>query len=263
MYVKVFSQILESSIAVDYQQRHIFEDLLKLADREGIIDMTPEAIGRRLNVPEELVTQNIHKLEQPDPLSRSDEAEGRRLLRIAEHREWGWKVVNYVFYRDLIDSEALRAANRERKREQRARERAAKSPIVSQSVRDNHDGHKKSLPQSHTQSHSKLQKEEEQRGMVNGVVHEIIQPVQNAAEDLSLSSESLPKPKRKLEARPKSWEEFLAFCEKKEIGRSDAEYLYNHWQANGWWTGKKKIESWHHAVQSWKSGGFLPSQKTK
>jgi hypothetical protein len=123
LYVKVFQQILESSISEDYQQRHIFEDLLKLADREGTVDMTHEAISRRLNVPLEVVRRNIELLEQPDKKSRSQNEDGRRIVRLAEHRDWGWRIVNYTFYRDLIDQESLRIANRQRKREERARKR--------------------------------------------------------------------------------------------------------------------------------------------
>ncbi len=109
--------------------------------------MTTEAIARRINVPEEMVTENIRKLEQPDPSSRSENEEGRRLIRLAEHRDWGWQVVNYTFYRDLIDAEALRTANRERKRDQRAREKAVKRHGHPVTFRDNHVGHKKSPPQ--------------------------------------------------------------------------------------------------------------------
>lgn len=149
MYVKVFSQILESSISVDYEQRHIFYDLLVLADREGVIDMTLDGISRRLNVPQEIVARNIAKLEAPDPESRSDEADGRRLIRLAEHRNWGWQIVNYGFYRDLVDAETLRIANRERKRDWRARDKARKNGMsngvldshsMSQNVRDSHAG---------------------------------------------------------------------------------------------------------------------------
>jgi hypothetical protein len=150
MYAKVFSQILDSSIAVDYEQRHLFMDLLVLADREGVVDMTTEAISRRLNVPEPLVRSNMLKLMEPDPESRSDERDGRRLVLLDDHREWGWQIVNYAFYRDMKDADALRTANRERKRRQRERERLRLSTDVldsrngSRSVRDSHRGHKKS-----------------------------------------------------------------------------------------------------------------------
>ena len=43
MFAKVFTQIFDSSIAENYEVRHVFEDMLKLADREGAVDMTGEA----------------------------------------------------------------------------------------------------------------------------------------------------------------------------------------------------------------------------
>lgn len=132
MYVKVFSQILESSIAEDYEQRHLFMDLLVLADREGVVDMTHEAISRRLNVPIEFVCENIDKLAEPDPMSRNSSDDGRRITLLDDHRNWGWQIVNYGFYRDMKDMESLRAIWREDKR----KSRAAKCPQLSSDVSD-------------------------------------------------------------------------------------------------------------------------------
>lgn len=132
MYVKVFSQILESSIAEDYEQRHLFMDLLVLADREGVVDMTHEAIARRLNVPIEFVCENIDKLAKPDPMSRNSADDGRRIMLLDDHRYWGWQIVNYTFYREMKDTESLRAAWRDEKRKRRSQ----KCPKVSNGVPD-------------------------------------------------------------------------------------------------------------------------------
>jgi hypothetical protein len=40
MYVKIFAQIYDSSIAEDYLVRLVFEDFLILADKHGHVDMT-------------------------------------------------------------------------------------------------------------------------------------------------------------------------------------------------------------------------------
>lgn len=98
MYAKVFEQIFDSSIANDFQTRHVFMDLLVLADQNGVIDRTPEAIARRTNVPLDIVKSAISVLEKPDPSSRSTDCDGARLQRLDEHREWGWQVVNYKHY---------------------------------------------------------------------------------------------------------------------------------------------------------------------
>ena len=49
MFAKFFQSIFDSSIADDWQLRIVFQDLLVLADKEGVVDMTSEAISRRTN----------------------------------------------------------------------------------------------------------------------------------------------------------------------------------------------------------------------
>jgi hypothetical protein len=49
---------------------------------------------------------------------------------IDEHRDWGWRIVNYGKYRDIRDEEARRLSNRSYKRMQRQRERQLKSDGV-------------------------------------------------------------------------------------------------------------------------------------
>ena len=119
MFVKVFSQIFDSSIAENYELRHFFEDMLKLADIDGVVDMTPEAISRRINLPIEKVIPFLAALAEPDLKSRSPEHDGRRIVPLDSHRDWGWIVVNYQHYRMLRDEEARRAYFRDAKRKQR------------------------------------------------------------------------------------------------------------------------------------------------
>ena len=101
LYAKIFAQVFESSIAEDWQVRVVFQDMLVLADSDGIIDMTHESIARRTNVPIDIVTRGIAELEKPDPKSRTPDQAGRRILRIDPHRDWGWKIVNYETYRAM------------------------------------------------------------------------------------------------------------------------------------------------------------------
>jgi hypothetical protein len=99
LYARVFLQILDSSIAEDFTLRHIFEDFLKLADyKTGIVDITRQALSRRLNIPEDILSEAIGKLESPDPHSRDGEFEGRRLERLDAHRDWGWSILNWQKY---------------------------------------------------------------------------------------------------------------------------------------------------------------------
>lgn len=127
MFVKVFSQILDSSISANYELRHFFEDMLKLADRCGIVDMTPEAIARRINLPPDKVLAHLAELEQPDPSSRSAASQGRRITRLHQECSWGWQIVNYLSYRAIRSDDDRKEYNRAAKQRSRARLKCAKS----------------------------------------------------------------------------------------------------------------------------------------
>lgn len=105
LYARVFTQILDSSIAEDFTTRHVFEDFFKLCSKDGIVDMTRHAIARRLNMPQETLNACIDKLESPDVNSRDPDHDGRRLERLDEHRDWGWRILNWPKY-DALRSRA-------------------------------------------------------------------------------------------------------------------------------------------------------------
>ena len=134
LYSRVFLQILDSSIAEDYRTRHFFEDLLKLADRDGVVDMTHSAIARRLNAPEAEVREAIAKLEAPDPNSRDPKKEGRRIERLSDHRDWGWRIINWNEYEAIRDRAAANERlirHRNRKRDEKASSNGASDDTTS------------------------------------------------------------------------------------------------------------------------------------
>jgi hypothetical protein len=104
LYARVFTKILDSSIAEDFTARHVFEDFLKVCtvgEYGGIVDMTREALARRFNMPLEILNEAISKLEAPDPKSRDQSNEGRRLERLDDHRDWGWRIINWSTYEKI------------------------------------------------------------------------------------------------------------------------------------------------------------------
>lgn len=119
VFAKVFGQIFDSSIAEDYNCRRMFMDLLVLADSDGVVDMTLEAISRRTNVPLAEVEKYISELQVPDPTSRSKVEQGKRIVPIDSQRGWGWQIVNYAHYRAIKDEEARRSYFRDAKRKAR------------------------------------------------------------------------------------------------------------------------------------------------
>ena len=137
-FVKVYTAILDSSIARNVRVRHVFEDLLKLARPDGTIDMTLDAIARRTGEDPEIVAAAIEELCAPDAESRTEEFEGRRLIPLAG-RAFGWWIVNYRKYVERGGSTERVRQYRERcvadqpdadevaqKKRERAAERAAR-----------------------------------------------------------------------------------------------------------------------------------------
>lgn len=123
MYAKLFRQIFKGSLAEDWMLRHVFMDLLILADQEGVVDMTIGAIARETNGSPELIAECICKLCKPDSESRNPAHEGRRLLPLAEGRSWGWRIVNYEEYRKMRDEDERREYMRKYMQEYRKRPR--------------------------------------------------------------------------------------------------------------------------------------------
>ena len=107
----------------DWRALVTFQQMIVLCDADGIIDMTPSAISRRTGIPIEHIKAGIEILENEDPYSRTEGEDGRRIVRLEDHRPWGWYLVNHTKYKNLQDSDTVRAQNRERKRRQREKEK--------------------------------------------------------------------------------------------------------------------------------------------
>jgi len=57
-------------------------------------------------------------------------------------------------------------------------------------------------------------------------------------------------------------EEFSAYSAELGLPFSDGEFLHDHFLENGWKRGKEPIKDWKAAMRKWKTGGWLPSQKS-
>jgi hypothetical protein len=120
MFVKLFSQILDSSIADNRKLRHFFTDLLLCADASGNVMMTDTAIARRIGATVDEVEWGLKELSSPDHRSKTPDYEGRRIERLEGHG-YGWKILNYEMYRAMRDAEQLREATRIRVQRHRAK----------------------------------------------------------------------------------------------------------------------------------------------
>jgi len=123
MYGKIFRQMYRGTLATvgPWEALVTFQQMIVLADQEGVVDMTIEAIVRETTIPIEIIRKGIETLEKPDPESRNPTEEGRRIVRLRENSTWGWQIVNYAYYRKLKREEDRRDYHRQYYHEKRKR----------------------------------------------------------------------------------------------------------------------------------------------
>jgi hypothetical protein len=106
--------------------------MITLADENGVIDMTPDAISGRTGIPLDIISKGLELLETPDEYSRTPDQEGRRIERLDDHRPWGWSIVNYMKYLKLVSREDKKRADRERLQNKRAAAKSRESKDVAE-----------------------------------------------------------------------------------------------------------------------------------
>lgn len=126
MYVKLFNQILDSSIADDRKLRHFFTDLLLCADPDGNVLMTKQAISQRIRAPMEEVEWGLSELMKPDKFSKHHNNDGRRIVPLDGHG-YGWMIVNYAAYRNIKSASQMREETRLRVQKHR-QSKSAQTP---------------------------------------------------------------------------------------------------------------------------------------
>jgi len=112
VYVKLFSSLYQGTLRGRSDEILVFTNLLAYADQHGIVDKHFKAIEDETGLSAPRVKAAIKELESPDPESRSPEMNGCRIVKMDEHRLWGWKIVNYGKYRAIRNEEDRREQNR-------------------------------------------------------------------------------------------------------------------------------------------------------
>lgn len=223
LYAKVFTQILDSSLAEDYRTRHVFMDVLLLAEN-GILDMTREAIARRTNVPLEVINEALAKLEAPDPSSRDGTEDGRRLLPLDNHRDWGWIIVNWDKYEAIKTQQHRNNQARERKRRERERLREAMQ-------------HPPQTPyNTSTSTSTKGCVTERDTSVTSKTCHTGIVTKRDIPKSLIIPS----------------LDEMNLYGDKIGLPPREVEKCRNYYEGNGWRTGKNPVKSWQGVMRNWK-----------
>lgn len=131
MYSKVFRSIYDGTLADNWQAMVTFQQLLILANEDGVVDMTLTSISRTTGIPMDILAAGVSVLEAPDEGSRTPDMEGRRIVRLDSHREWGWFLVNWSKYRKMTTREEKKESDRARIAESRGYKKALENKDVA------------------------------------------------------------------------------------------------------------------------------------
>ncbi len=112
MYAKLFASLYQGTLRGNPDEILVFTNLLAHADSTGVVDKHWRAIAEEVGISRERVEAAISNLEAPDPESRSPEENGCRIVKMDEHRVWGWRIVNHGKYRAIRDEDDRREQNR-------------------------------------------------------------------------------------------------------------------------------------------------------
>lgn len=128
MYGKIFDSLWKGSMRGKGNLQLVFIHMICNCDQDGICDYIPQVIADDTGMPLYEVEGCITELEAPDPLSRTPDEQGRRIIRLSEQRLWGWRIVNHITYRERLSDawKKEKAAERQRKHREKCNSNAQK-----------------------------------------------------------------------------------------------------------------------------------------
>jgi 5-methylcytosine-specific restriction endonuclease McrA len=121
----LYAGMFEGSLRGKTAQLLVWTWILAFKDRDGVIDQHPRCCADATGLAVDVVVSVLAEFCEPDPESRSQVEQGRRLIPLAGSG-FGWQCVNHVVYREKArkrEYDQLRTetgADRSRKRDQRA-----------------------------------------------------------------------------------------------------------------------------------------------
>ncbi len=119
VYTKLFSSITASTIwCEDSQTRVVWITMLAMSDYNGYVGGSVPGLAAIARVSLEATRTALAKFLAPDPDSRDQEHEGRRI----EVAYRGWNILNYTKFRDLRDAEWRKDYKAKKQREYRKRD---------------------------------------------------------------------------------------------------------------------------------------------
>ncbi len=120
-FVKLHSVILTSTVwMLSAEERIVWITLLVMADQDGLVSTSIPGLAHTARVDLGVAARAIEVFTSPDPYSRTEENEGRRLERV----DGGFQLLNHAKYRELQGIEHRRALAAKRQETWRKRHAA-------------------------------------------------------------------------------------------------------------------------------------------
>jgi hypothetical protein len=136
-YTKLAASIVTSSVWVeDYPTRLVWIAMLALANKEGVVEGSVPGFARIAGVTRTEMEAALEKFLAPDPDSRDQEFEGRRIEVWDKPAHGGWRLLNYAKYRDDRDSEERREYKRRWQAEYRRKKQAERETAKEKRERE-------------------------------------------------------------------------------------------------------------------------------
>lgn len=132
MYGKIFTSMYDGTLHGNWEALVTFQQMIVIADDAGTVDITPSSLSARTGIPLDILEKGILILESDDPYSRTPTQNGKRIERLDDHRPWGWRIINYMKYRQLASYEEKKKSDRERIAKKRNKNKGCRN--VSQDV---------------------------------------------------------------------------------------------------------------------------------
>ena len=119
-FTKLFTSITESTIWVAPDAHRLcWITMLAMADHRGRVWGSVPGLANRARIDVEAARSAIKSFLSPDPDSRTQDHEGRRIAEI----DGGWVLLNHAKYRAIRDDESVRESKRKYINSRRERER--------------------------------------------------------------------------------------------------------------------------------------------
>lgn len=132
-YTKLFSSIVASTIwREDVSTKVVWVTMLAMKNERHIVEGSVPGLAHLAGVSMEDCEASLKKLKEPDPYSRNQEHEGRRI----EPVDGGWLILNGEYYRKKMSQDERREYQRIKQAQYRSEKAVKTNKIESVTVRD-------------------------------------------------------------------------------------------------------------------------------